>query len=272
VPTRVGSGGRGEVVDCRALADTNGDGVIDNKDTCIPIGGFINAIRPIQLALPLINAAKSGQVNVVQPTPVIGGYVGSQFAPSGPVIFQDDFSTQSQDWTVGKLNYKDGTQYGDAEYYENIIYLGIYPEKEWNWLAYGGETFSNVQISVDVGVIKQAGDGEYGIVCDLQKDGDHYDFYLLSVTEDGYYMISMYYQGEWHELTDWLPYDGINPDETATLTATCANGKLSLAYNNLLLVEVADSTLTDGYIGFYVGTYDNPNLTVGFDNLVVRQQ
>lgn len=61
VPTRAGPGGEtGAYVDCRPLADTNGDGEIDDDDTCVPIGGFINALRPINVAKPLINAALQG--------------------------------------------------------------------------------------------------------------------------------------------------------------------------------------------------------------------
>jgi len=64
VPTEVGAGGDTKVTDCRKLADTNGDGVVDEKDTCIPTGGFINALRSINLALPLIDAAQSGKTYV----------------------------------------------------------------------------------------------------------------------------------------------------------------------------------------------------------------
>lgn len=60
VPTRAGAGGGADYVDCRPLADTNGDGRIDDRDTCIPVGGFINALRPANLAEPLIEAARLG--------------------------------------------------------------------------------------------------------------------------------------------------------------------------------------------------------------------
>ncbi len=60
VPTQVGYGGAERFADCRYLADTNGDGVIDENDNCIPVGGFINALRPINLAKPLIEAARLG--------------------------------------------------------------------------------------------------------------------------------------------------------------------------------------------------------------------
>lgn len=31
------------MVDCSILADTNDDGEVDEKDTCVPVGGFLNA-------------------------------------------------------------------------------------------------------------------------------------------------------------------------------------------------------------------------------------
>jgi hypothetical protein len=60
VPTRAGAGGGADYVDCRPLADTNGDGRLDENDTCVPVGGFINALRPLKLASPLIEKARMG--------------------------------------------------------------------------------------------------------------------------------------------------------------------------------------------------------------------
>lgn len=63
VPTLASSGAEeGDVVDCRPVVDTNRDGIVDDRDTCVPIGGFINGLRPVNLALPLIEAAMSGAV------------------------------------------------------------------------------------------------------------------------------------------------------------------------------------------------------------------
>jgi len=57
IPTQLGPGGDETLLDCRVLADTNGDGRINQNDTCVPVGGFINALRPINLALPMIRIA-----------------------------------------------------------------------------------------------------------------------------------------------------------------------------------------------------------------------
>ncbi len=71
VPTRASAGANeGEIVDCRPVADTNRDGVIDEQDTCVPIGGFINGLRPANLAQPLIDAALSGEQYVAGPSPL----------------------------------------------------------------------------------------------------------------------------------------------------------------------------------------------------------
>lgn len=60
VPTQAGAGDSDTMVDCRAVTDTNHDERIDDKDTCVPIGGFLNALRPVELAKPLIEAARRG--------------------------------------------------------------------------------------------------------------------------------------------------------------------------------------------------------------------
>ena len=43
VSTLVGVSTSDETVDCSVLADTNDDGEVNDKDTCVPVGGFLNA-------------------------------------------------------------------------------------------------------------------------------------------------------------------------------------------------------------------------------------
>lgn len=103
VPTIVGSGADASTVDCRVLEDTNGDGYLDENDTCISVGGFINGIRPVNLANTLIQTALAGEEYVspygeeTGPTPT-GGFDTSlisvrnfQFAPD---VTEDDLPTE----------------------------------------------------------------------------------------------------------------------------------------------------------------------------------
>jgi hypothetical protein len=45
---------------CVPLEDTNNDNLINSNDRCIPIGGFINALRPSNFVLPLLRGASLG--------------------------------------------------------------------------------------------------------------------------------------------------------------------------------------------------------------------
>lgn len=80
VPTIASSGADHDITDCRPVQDTNGDGVLDSSDTCIPIGGFINGARPINLAKALILAANNGQ-EYASPFKIDGGGGGGSVEP-----------------------------------------------------------------------------------------------------------------------------------------------------------------------------------------------
>lgn len=58
IPTQAAASETGPIADCRVVTDTNGDGITDGNDQCIPIGGFLNGIRPVNLALPILAEAE----------------------------------------------------------------------------------------------------------------------------------------------------------------------------------------------------------------------
>ncbi|HEY9076210.1 MAG TPA: trypsin-like peptidase domain-containing protein [Anaerolineaceae bacterium] len=88
VPTRLGTDSATKYTDCRRIQDTNGDGKIDEKDSCIPTGGFINSIRPVNWAQGLITAARSGQAYV---------------SPYGKVATQQPTQPPGPSTTTGKF-------------------------------------------------------------------------------------------------------------------------------------------------------------------------
>lgn len=76
-PLRFGTG-----TSCVPIQDTNRDNLINNSDICIPVGGFINALRPSNLARPLLRAASLGL------TVSVGGQTGNTWSASGTPGFK----------------------------------------------------------------------------------------------------------------------------------------------------------------------------------------
>ncbi len=150
VPTRGGAGSTDTIVDCRPIADTNGDGAIDETDTCVPMGGFINALRPVNLAKPLIEAAGRGLGP--QPTPQARPTPGTTTgAPKlSNVFFAPDVNSADQPVTVVDSfpsgteriyiffdyeNLRDGATYQPVEALDGQANENAWPVGTWN----GGE-------------------------------------------------------------------------------------------------------------------------------------
>ena len=51
----------GSIVDCRQIQDTNRDGTVGPDDDCVPLGGFLNGIRPVNLAIEMMRAVEQGE-------------------------------------------------------------------------------------------------------------------------------------------------------------------------------------------------------------------
>lgn len=108
IPTRGGTSSASRITDCRQIADTNGDGYIDENDSCVPMGGFINAIRPINWALPLIAAAQNQTVYI---SPYGGTEITTTTAGSGTFTLNTWTSaTDSDNCPVDRVTtYSSGT-------------------------------------------------------------------------------------------------------------------------------------------------------------------
>ncbi len=61
--------GANGVVDCRPAADTNHDNKLDENDTCVPTGGFINSLRAVNAAKAIITKATKGSTGKKSTTP-----------------------------------------------------------------------------------------------------------------------------------------------------------------------------------------------------------
>ncbi len=257
IPTLVGAGDTEEVVDCRPLVDTNSDGVIDEKDICVPIGGYINALRPINLARPLIEAALMGKVALPTPRPRVAG-------PDVNLVevFYESFDNPTQGYWRA-----DEDETGLTRYEQGYFLVQIKRKEFVFWFTYGEKVLRDMAVSVTVEVKKPTGTGDAGVVC--REDPVTGDFYAFSISEDGYYSIWMYRQGETQALIRWtrLPQpDLLQPGRPVEITGLCMGPHLVLLVDGEFIAEVQDTTLTQGQGGFLVGTWDTPGFAVAFDD------
>ncbi|MEA3327005.1 MAG: serine protease [Chloroflexota bacterium] len=259
VPTQLGSGDEEvEYVDCRRLADTNRDGTIDENDSCVPTGGFINAIRPITLAQPLIDAAMAGQVDIEEE---VGGDEEEEFDPSGSVIFSDDFSNNANDWAVGS------SENGGIDIVNGQLTIDVYVDGYYFWTYLSG-TYDRKDLVTHTQVLNPVGDGDYGFVCGVLDDDN---FTALEISEDGYYIIWKYENGEYISLVDWSYSEMVAAGGAFKMAAYCGPDRLALAVNDVLLADTYDPNYVAGSVGLITGTYENPNLSVGFDDFFILE-
>jgi S1-C subfamily serine protease len=257
VPTQLGYGGRDQYVDCRVLADTNRDGLVNENDSCVPTGGFINSLRPLTLALPLIEAAQRGEINIntgVQAS-------GEEIPPNAVVLFSDDFSDPNSGWNDSADS---DTSVG---YVDEAYQISVYTPNYFTW-SYRDPSYEDVVIQVDALVLQSVGDGDYGLICRYQ---DENNFYGLEISEDSYFTIYKYIDGEFISLYDWEYSDLIRPGELNTVKIACIGPKLAVGVGETVLAVVEDYSLASGKVGLVAGTFDQSGLTVEFDNFTIYQ-
>lgn len=257
VPTQLGYGGEGQFIDCRPLADTNRDGVIDNFDNCVPTGGFINALRPINLALPLIEAARRGEIAIASSS--------SQSTPMpevGQPLFLDDFSNPDSGW-----DNRSG-QSGAFQYLDGHYLISVGPPQTLVW-SRPKKFFDDVILRVEATPNRFYGNEDYGFLCHYI---DQNNFYALEISLDGYAAIWKIADGERTYLIDWQPSAAIpTGGETVTITGLCSSHGYALAVDGNVVAEVQDLSWGEGDVGLLAGTWDIGGVALVFDNFAVYQ-
>ena len=134
-----------------------------------------------------------------------------------------------------------------------------------------GKLFTDASVEVDA--TKTGGPDPYGIalICRYQDINNFYYFYL---SYDGLQGIGRYQRG----LVNLLSSDKLQPtnailpgNATNHVRGDCQGTTLTLYANGQQLSSVTDTSFTSGDVGLIVGTFDEPNVGVSFDNFVVYQ-
>ncbi len=176
----------------------------------------------------------------------------------GEVLFEDDFSTSSRGWYTGE---EDGNSIKNLG---GIMEFTVIKE---GWLIWTESTVvsaADVVMEVDALLWDGAVTNNYGVMC---RYTDANNFYSISIANDGYVEILKYVGGESELLYGEMQLAAFDANLNH-LAASCIGETISLYVNGNFIVSVQDSSLTSGDIGMIVGTYDEPPVTVRFDNFI----
>ncbi len=257
VPVQVGAGEGAPVADCRVLTDTNHDGVVGPDDSCIPVGGFLNALRPVSLAQPLIDAARAGHERVPTPRP-------TPTLPPAPqadlVLAHDTLVTPRWPWVfetdAGWSRFAHGVLWVhlNAATYTHAFVLEMRPQ--------------DVEVQARFRVQQPVPGGYLGLTCRYQ---DGQNFYAFLLRADGQLAIVRYQEGRERILWPWSAVtDPLQPGQREDLTIQCQGPYLRFWRAGQLVAQTQDPALTQGDVGFLFGTWGQGGWVAGLDEYWVR--
>ncbi len=188
--------------------------------------------------------------------------IGQQFAPSGGILYQDNFSDPSSGW--GELNGDPGVAaYTDGAYHIYIKSANV------NLWAHPGMDFATVHLEVDATTAGGPQENRMGLICRMKDDAN---FYYFVISADGYYGIGKVKDGAWSLLNAdaMQPHNAIHTGAQQNhIRADCIGSLLILYVNDQLVGSAEDSEFITGDVGLLAGAFDLPGVDVYFDNFVV---
>lgn len=192
--------------------------------------------------------------------------------PSGNVVLQDDFSSDTGEWETFPLDDEGSAQI------TNGVYELVSIANLWIWGRTDTE-FSNTVVDFDA-VITQAPSNDnagVGIYCRVAlQDDTSLDAYMLAISADGYYAILDFEGGSPTPLVDWAFSDAINQGNSSNhIRATCDGDQLTLEVNGQ---ELGSATIpaggrTSGALAFATVSFEDAEQTsrAEIDNVFVVQ-
>jgi hypothetical protein len=209
--------------------------------------------------LPFVFTALACQ----SPIPSLASAPAQPAAPSGSVLYQDDFSSSATGWD--RLTSAEGVMDYDGGGYRilvNALQVSFWSTPHKN--------LSDVRMEVDMGKLAGPDENRIGLICRYTGS----DYYFFMITSDGYYAIGKFIGGQMTQLgqSEMQYSENIRKGVTVNhLRGDCVGNTLTLYVNGFQIAQAQDSTLTAGDVGLMAGTFAQPGVDIIFDNFVVLQ-
>ena len=180
---------------------------------------------------------------------------------TGPTLYSDNFDDEKSSDFTAETNQSSVYKFVDGAYQ-----ITVTKPKLLSWATMKGD-YGDASISVDASIDGPTASAA-GVIFHYQDDKN---FYIYSIDGEGRYGLDVYKNDEPIPLIDWTESSAINRvGERNTLRVETSGDTIRLYVNDQLLDELSDSTIANGKAALVVNTFEKPNVTVTFDNLVVR--
>lgn len=197
---------------------------------------------PVQVNLPIIPAELAGTVSV------------------GENLLSETFDQ------AGLWNTSDGTEYG-ASLVDGVYRMYLNSANWMVWAESSMITNDNIIMEIDTELVSGSVENNQGMICRYSDDNN---FYMLTIGNDGWVEIMKIFQGVQTSLFGEFT-DGLVDPVRNHLQGFCIGDRLVLYVNGKLGADVRDSDLASGDAGLIIGSYDNPQVAVNFDNFLVYE-
>jgi len=178
--------------------------------------------------------------------------------------WQDDFETL----LVSGFWSEDVTDSSERFFEDGAYQIAVSTADTVAWEMAGDLAYEDVLVAVDTQAVAGSADNEFGIVF---RHRDDENFYVYTISSDGYYSLARLVNDEWEKLVAWKRTDAIDQSEGAwnRMELLVESGAISLLVNGELLTTFVDDDSYVGGVGLLAGAYDDEGVQIAFDDFKV---
>jgi hypothetical protein len=140
------------------------------------------------------------------------------------------------------------------------------------WTECTDVEYDDFVMEVDAAQVSGPDNNAYGVVLRYGLESD--EFYAFMISGDGYYAFTVdgVNRTDPEFVADWAESSVIKQGtQTNHIKVIAVGPSMKYYVNDQLLGEVQDARFSTGTLGFFVGTVDEGDLTISFDNLRVSE-
>ena len=184
------------------------------------------------------------------------------------ILYHDDFASPGSGWSENKLDdYFVG--YHEPEYYHFEI---TSPNDHETIFGPDKQSFGDATVEIKVFTVSKKtaaeGDFRYGIA--LRRSGDQYYAFTISPRTKKWYVLKS--SPTALEVLAEGTEESIHDLDTEDVLRVDAQGpNFSFYINNKPVGRITEANYTAGEVGFYVETFDAPNIHIHFDQITISK-